>query len=339
MTLDQQIITTHDPLSLDPAWDSLADCYFKQREFLSHMHRTNQCQQRYYQLFNQKTFKAGAVVYTLSINLFTYSKFTLPVRMTVIGLPASVAPSGLVGSDEHYEPLLSFILEQEHGLILGLNFDRHHLKNTVANMRTLPTILFEGSFKDLDEYKSSLNSHYRRRMNRIQEKFQEVKSSESACSEFSNEHYQLYLQIMKHTSTKLEILQPEFFKELPEIFHLWSYRIGARLVCWHIVCEDAHKIYFLFGGMDYELRDQYQAYNNNLFGILEGTFKNGFSKIDFGQTAETSKIRLGGIPDERYMFLFHRNKFFFSIFKLIRPLLTYAVASPRARVFKEGNLS
>ncbi|MBK6538671.1 MAG: hypothetical protein IPG09_13140 [Ignavibacteria bacterium] len=43
----KRISSTED---LNSKWDSLADCYFQKKEFLTHIHKYNPCCQRYYEL-------------------------------------------------------------------------------------------------------------------------------------------------------------------------------------------------------------------------------------------------------------------------------------------------
>lgn len=322
------------PENLDENWDQLASCYFQKKEFLLHLHRYNPCNQRYYQFYNGNTLVAGAVVYTLKINLFTFSGLKTCLKMTVIGLPVSVASSSLVGNPDEFENLFNFILHHEKGVILGMNMPPGLILKKIIPMRTLPTIIFANRFIDFESYMQALRHPYRRRIRTILGKAAGVEYVVTPCSDFTALHYRLYLEIMKRTKTKLETLSFDLFKNLPGNFTLGSEYYNSKLLAWHTLCYDGEDLYFFFGGMDYEQRDTFNSYYNNLISILITGITHHFSRIDFGQTAETAKMRLGGLPDERDMFLYHKNPLIRLVFTLARPLVTYKRKPDRANVFK-----
>ena len=89
--------------------------------------------------------------------------------------------------------------------------------------------------------------------------------------------------------------------------------------------------------MNYSLRDHYQSYHNNLYTIITEALNNKYDIIDLGQTAETAKTRLGGKPEERRMFLYHRNPVIFHILRPFKSLLTYSKTNEKSNVFKISN--
>ncbi len=336
MALAVQVVTA--PGNLDENWDRLAVCYFQKKEFLSHLHQYNPCNQRYYELLDEEEIVAGAVVYTLKINLFTYSGLKADVKMQVIGLPVSVAAPSLIGNTAHCIILLDKILEQEKGIILGLNLSPEMKVSRVLALMTLPTFVFKNRFDDFDDYLEALRHPYRRRIRLIREKSRDLHQVVSECSDFTELHYQLYLEIMKRTKTKLEVLSYDLFKNLPGNFVLVSHYHHDSLISWNTMCFDDETLFFFFGGMDYEKRNRFQSYNHNLLSILETGIEHQFSRIDFGQTAEVAKMRLGGETDRRAMFVYHRNPLILFFFRLIKRLLTYTGQHPEVKVFKDQPL-
>jgi len=71
MILKMQIVKT--AADLPGEWDGAVKDYFQTRELLTHTEKYNPCDQRYYTFFNDNSFAAGLVVYTLKLDLFTYS--------------------------------------------------------------------------------------------------------------------------------------------------------------------------------------------------------------------------------------------------------------------------
>lgn len=322
------------PGELNIEWDTIASWYFQRKEFLGHIHKYNPCEQRYYELYRDDQLVAGAVAYTLRINLFTFSGISSPVKMQVIGLPVSVATEPLVGDPDEFEFLLSEILGQEKGLVAGLNFSQHHINTVTLNLRTLPTIVMRNKAASMHDYEQGLRHPYRRRLHLLQKKFMHVRTVTTSCAEFTERHYALYMQIMKRTRTKLETLSLDSFKYLPGNFLLTTFFHEEDMLCWHILCKDRGTLFFYFGGMNYALRDRFDSYHNNLLGILSKAMEEGFHEVDLGQTAEIAKLRLGGETSERKMFLYHRNKKIMRILRLFRNMINYKNKRPEHHVFK-----
>ncbi len=335
--MGKRITKINSPENLNPHWDTLADCYFQKREFLSHLHKYNPCSQRYYELYNNDKLIAATLVYTLKINFLTFLNVPSPVKMQVIGLPASVAAPPIIGDPAGFDYLLNEILNIEKGLILGLNFTEDLIDNKVLNMRTLPTVVLRKRFESFDDYKNSLRHTYRRRLYMIQEKFSDVRLVTSDCSEFTRQHYSLYLEIMKRTKTKLETLSFDVFHKLPSSFVLNTFYANDRMLCFNIMCKDDDALFFFFGGLDYELRDHYHSYNNSLLEIVKTAINEDYETIDLGQTAEIAKTRLGAELEERRMILYHKNSIIFYLLKMLKKIISNNKVNRKVRVFKLTN--
>lgn len=323
-------------IELPDEWDSVSNSIFQRKLFLQHCENYNPCKQRYYVLFENGLFKAGAIVYTLDIHLFTFSQIPSQLKMQVIGVPASISASGLVGSEKYYiEILIKEIFKLEKGLIVGLNTETDIRPSSALILNMLPTLELKRSFHTWDEYFESLRSSYRRRSLQIVEHFNGINKIITRCDTFSNDHYELYLQIMKHTPSKLEVLTLDFFKNMPSEFLLSSYYDEDSLICWNITCNDENKFYFFFGGHDYDALEYYQSYFNNLFGVLENAINAGYNIIDFGQTAEFAKMKIGAEVVEKQLFLFHKNRWILQILRMFSSLIDYKPVREKFHVFNE----
>ncbi len=127
-----KIEKVHTVLAIPDEWDNLATCFYQKKQFLLHSQNWNRCNQRYYLAYEDNRLVAGAVVYTLKLNLFTYSKFTLRVKMQITGIPCSVSCQGLIGNNQYAYELLDHIFSAEKGLCLALN-----LENTTGISKTI----------------------------------------------------------------------------------------------------------------------------------------------------------------------------------------------------------
>jgi hypothetical protein len=334
--LELKIEKVNNVLSIPNEWDKLANCYYQRKQFLLHSQNWNRCEQRYYLAFERNRLVAGAVVYTLKLNLFTFSKITLPLKMKITGVPCSVSCPGLIGSTGNALKLYEYICSLENGLNLALN-----LKNTTGIARnmivgnTLPVIIFNRSYSSWDDYLNNIRSDYRRRIHLIEEKSRELKFSSGSCFEFTKEMYNQYIQVYEKSNAKLELLDFKFFKYLPKDFCLTRITIMNDLVGWFITLKADNRLYFFFGGLEYYLNEKYAIYLRVLIEIIQQGIELGVESIDLGQTAEVPKMRLGGESNPLYLISFHKNYPVRSLLRSSIKLLEYKNKFSNYHVFKD----
>ena len=328
----ERIETIHNH---DYQWDTITTDYYQTSEFLSHLESYNKCDQRYYQLFDHQILKAAAVVYNLAVNMFTFSGQSFKVKMSVIGIPASVDSSGVFGEKEYLSHLIFNILEQEKGIILALNYAEKIEIPNIVQMETLPSLILNHTYSSFVEYLNQMRHHYRRKVLKATQHFDHVLTHISNCTNFTEEHYQLYLNIIERTKTKLETLSISFFQNLPANFQLTDYRdCDGKMLSWHITCQYKEVYYFLFGGINYLLRDTYSSYFNNLIGIVKEGIESGSKTINLGQTAEVPKSIIGAKKVKKMMFVYHKNYVIRYLFKIFKGYLTYKSKSTTYTIFK-----
>lgn len=320
----------------DSQWDTLCSSVYQKRLFLFHAEKHNPCNQKYYLGYNDDNqLVSGAVVYSSKVNVLTFSKYCINLPMTIIGLPASVDASGMVGESQCYSDLVREVLNNERGVVLCLNYESDFYFNSIVQMETLPSLVSDHLFLTWETYLESLRHNYRRRIIKAEQRFKNIKKTKSLCNQFSREHYELYLNILKRTKTKIETLSFSFFEQLPKEYMLHSFYIGKKLVTWHITTFDKGIYYFLFGGINYELRDKYDAYYNNLIQIIKGAILLKSKTINLGQTAEISKNRMGARFIRKKMFLYHKNLLIRSIFRLAKNFLSYKIKAIEVNIYKK----
>lgn len=327
------IVTRSSASELSGEWDELAGSYFQQRTFLLYSEAHNPCRQRYYELHDGGRLAAGACVYTLRLDLLTFAKIRSPVRFAIVGIPASISSPGLIGEADSIVRLLPGIFAAEKGLVLLLNLAPGLSAAPAVAMRMMPTVLLRHDFGSWEEYRRALRSNYRRRLTLNERAFNGVRRETGPCSGFSTEMYALYLQVMARTTTKLEEISFEYFRNLPEEFALTTYWIGGRVIAWHINLKEGRRLTFFYGGTDDAFRSDRRAYQNNLMGILKEAFDQGCQEVDFGQTAEIAKMRLGGALIEKNMAAYSRNALIRLLLRLGRYVLQYDRLIPPAHVF------
>jgi len=251
--------------------------------------------------------------YQKKINIFSFGKAKLDLPFTVIAPPISIDTVGYFGD------ITSLIADysRRKGLFLILN-ERNGYEGPAAVANTLATAIFNNGFLNFDEYMQSLRSHYRRRLHLALSKGELLQWKQVPSQSFDQELYQLYLQVLHHSDFPLETLGIDFFRECPaEIYAL--YDSNQKPVAFVLIAHEEAATTFVFGGMDYDLRDTYDLYYNMMIKVLKQGIASGSKIIDFGQTAERTKRRLGCVLEPRFMLFFTSNPLImFFAKKLIR---------------------
>lgn len=318
---------------LPQEWDQTGDSYFQQRSFLLHAEKYNPCKQRYYTCSENGRLMAGAVVYTLGLSLLTFLKVKSTVNMQITGIPCSVSSPGIFGKPEAVEWLKKHISANEKGMVLFLNLPEKTKDFKGASGKTLPTIVFQNRFIIWENYLSQLRHPYRRRLSQILKNGKGLTLERTDCKVYDEEMYSQYLQVYEKSHEKLEKLGMDFFRHLPEAFKLTTCRYEGKLIGWNIACHWEKTFYFFLGGVDYKMNARFNTYFYLLTHLLKDGIESGATMIDLGQTAEIPKMRLGGVPVERYMEATHHWMVLGKILKWAGPLLEYKAKTESNEVF------
>jgi hypothetical protein len=335
--MKKEVKNTQKAVELSEKWDKTISAYFQSKEFLDYSEKYNPCNQRYYELYIDDEWRAGAVLYTAKVNLLAFIKIPSPIKIHFIGLPVSVSSPGIIGNREDQYLLIREILTLEKGLIVGVNVDSSFQISDLLIMNFLPSVVLSHDFSSWDEYMAELRSDYRRRMRRILKMFQnhDIQAYELNCSEMTEEMYQLYLDIHNKTKEKIEKLSYEYFKNLPGgKFRLKVYKYRQEILAWHIYVADKETFIFFFGGLNYDLNKQFHSYFNNLAEIVREAISKNYKQIDLGQTAEIAKLKLGGRLSGKKMFGYHKSIVVRKMLGLASKIIEYKLIVPEFRVFK-----
>jgi hypothetical protein len=320
---------------LAPGWDDAAGSWFRGREFLAYAERWNPCRQRYWQLRDGGEVRAGAIVYSLTLDLLTFLRIPSPVTMHLLGVPVGIATPGYFGPREARDALLRTVAAEERGLLVVLNADSGDDLPIGARSRMVPTIVLENRFADWSSYVQALRAPYRRRLRRLAESAARLRAVTSGCDRFGEAHHALYRQVHGRAPAKLETLRLDFFRNLPDRFVLTSYHRDGQLVSWTITVPDGGLFMYFFGGMDYAALSETDAYHVGLAGIVRQAIERRAPRLDLGQTADEPKLRFGGSLVEKEMYLCHRNPIAQALLRAFRKALEYRGRAPAFRTFRD----
>lgn len=273
-----------------------------------------------------------ACEYRAKLNLFTFGKIKVQLPFTVIAPPASVDCKGYTSDIQ----MLIDDYKKKKGLFLILNLEKEDTLNISENCaaigKTLSSCVFLNSFENFEDYLTKLRSSYRRRVKAALERGRNLLVKPIDNVDFNNEVYDLYLQVLNQSQFPLETLPITFFQLSNcniDVFYTEN-----KPVAFVMYYTNNGFMSFVLGGMNYNFRDAFDLYYNMLLHMLKIGLDNKVNTIDFGQTAENTKCRLGCEIEERYMAAFSGNKFVTRLFCHFSPLLEYNQEIVKNNVFK-----
>ncbi|WP_089612374.1 GNAT family N-acetyltransferase [Dehalobacterium formicoaceticum] len=314
------------------SWDNLTGAnIFLKRAFLAHLEKTNPCQQRYRMLFDAGMLQALYVVYQLKLNVFTYRSLPLRIPVLIIGIPCSVAKQGFV-VQEGYDQFLADDIHSRKGAHLILNSTTSLPGKSGA---TLPSCHLDLAWKSMDQYLAALRSHYRYRLKKARAKWQDVKVELIKPRQFEPILYQQYLEVYQRSQFKLEQLSLDFFRNLPLPAQVIKASFQDQVLGFALLVENGAELVFLFTGFDHALNPSLDIYLNLLLEVINYGLIHDFKVIDFGQTTEEIKEKLGCRLQEKRMWLFHSNPFLHNLANRLLGFLEYQKLEHHYRVFIE----
>ena len=71
-----------------------------------------------------------------------------------------------------------------------------------------------------------------------------------------------------------------------------------------------------------------------LLKIVEVGIERGVKTIEFGQTAEETKLKIGCVEKKKYLYIHHSNKTINKLIKALVPAFSYKPYSKEHKVFK-----
>lgn len=287
------------------------------------LERVNPCSQSY-----DSGEEFLIISYILKINLLNFwGKVNLNVNAQIIGLPISLSEKSYYGN---VDKILE-VIKGKRGLKIILNAD----KDLGLKSQTLSTFVFENSFSSFDDYLSRLRHPYRRRVKRALDKREKLIIQKLEPNNFTDEHYALYLSIMNRTKDPLETLNIDFFRSYDSIIYEFSDANTKKIVAFIQLKQTNDTLYFLFCGFNKEDNAKYDLYYNMLLKIVGKGISSGVKSINFGQTSEESKLKIGCVEVPKYLGIHHSNSLINKALQLLLPIFSYKPYEVTHRVFKE----
>ncbi len=294
----------------------------KMKPLLELLEEVNPCNQEYESLDD-----ANIITYSLKLNIFNFTKFfPIHIKSKIIGLPISLCEKGYWGDSSAVRNLIN----SKKGLKIVLNAE----EDLGTSGQTLSTFIFYNNFKDFNQYINSLRCSYRRRIKKALDSRKKLIIKKIEKKEFTEIHYKSYLSIMKSTENPLEILPIEFFQKYDsELYEFIDFE--SKNILGFIQLKQVEEcLYFFFGGFTKEDNQEYDLYYNMLIKIVELGIEKKVKTINFGQTAEESKLKIGCVEVPKYLYIHHSNFLINKILQRLAPLFSYKPYKVVHNVFK-----
>ena len=151
--------------------------------------------------------------------------------------------------------------------------------------------------------------------------------------------YRLYLNVMRRTKVKLEILNESFFQNIFSNMNgdleLLAVMKGRQVLAAALLGFSREIMVFLFAGLDYSERDEYDAYFNLIYGIVSRAIERKCTCLDLGQTPYWVKQRIGGVSSPVYFYLRAERWYLHCCLKVLHPFLFPEKRLQPIHVFRE----
>lgn len=323
--------TYDEALQLPEAWHHLTHFNpWLHPEKLSLLERLQPCRQQYHIDMEEGI---AFVSYALQLNaLALLGKRPLKIPVQIVGLPLSLAECGYHAPTAQARIIMASYIRSQKGIWIILNaVDEFPLPGGA----TLPSCRLPVTWQTFDEYISSLRSPYRRWVSKGMEKGRKLEVRPLAPEAFSTLHYNLYVDVYEHSTYQLEKLSLAYFQQFPA--NLYEFCLDEKPVGFVQVSITPSVLTFLFCGFDRNLVTSHHLYQNMLLWLLQLAIERKCSLVDFGQTTEETKTKLGAVMQPKGLYLSHNNPVIYSLMSPLARRLSYPGYPVIHHVFKESS--
>lgn len=159
-----------------------------------------------------------------------------------------------------------------------------------------------GHYTHFEDYKSSLQSKYRVRLNKVYALNSAIQKQVITTHNFENhrtEIQELFDQVMDHSKFKMNRLTAEYFCQFVrniDRFHMLAYFHNSKMVAFvtYFSLDTIIEVHYI--GLDYANNLNHKTYNFILYDMLQMAIEEKKKNICFGRTAQELKSTIGAKP-------------------------------------------
>jgi hypothetical protein len=141
---------------------------------------------------------------------------------------------------------------------------------------------------------------------------------------------------MERTDNPLETLPMEFFMDYDAELYEFLDKTTEEIIGFVQLKKIQDRLYFLFGGFRRSDNAKYDIYYNMLIKIIEIGIEKKVQYIEFGQTAEECKLKIGCKEVPKYLYVHHSNQILNRAIQLLVPMFSYKTYNIEHHVFKQN---
>lgn len=239
-------------------------------------------------------------------NLTMFSKLKTKLTMHFVHFPLSVARPGIIYNENTREAVGAW-LRGIKGYKMVLNVDENYKLKGFARGRTCPRCVLDIRWPTFDAYMAALRSGYRRRYRQALARSAGLKMYFLEDNrDFDERLYALYEEVFANSRYQMEKLSLEFFRG--EAFRIFVLADANGPQGFVQLLPNGSELIFEFVGFNHADNHKYDTYIRMLLEIVRYGIENGYSTIDFGQTADEAKLKLGCRYEMLYALVHHSNR-------------------------------
>ena len=318
--------------------DNIGDNLYLKKNFLEIVEQIGSSEKSYYVFRNSlgQIDSQFLITKTTDNDIAMFTPFKLPVTMHSVYFPFTLSKPACIFGDESKQEVTEF-LKSLKGYKMVLNLDESCKLDDFSHGLICPRCVMQVKWNSFEDYMSSLRAGYRRRYKTAFKKskdlrFRILKNNEL---EFTEEMYDLYLDVYHNAQYKLGKVSIDFFRQ--DCFVVFALDDETGTQGFALLHENGEELIFEFVGLNKKNILKYDTYIRILIEIVRYGIERGFKVIDFGQTTDDAKLKLGCKYENLYVLLNHSNPI---INLLLKNLVTYIEYKPlnenSFHVFKES---
>ncbi len=325
--------TYNDAKDLPMEWDELdRENPYLTRAFLSFVQRTEKDFHPTYHLFydGDRLDSCFIAFPRKKYNVAMFTRLTFRINVTLIYLPMCVTRGGFVFGKCRAEALEA--IKKIKGYKMLLNAEDREADGFATGL-TCPKCILSVRWTRFEDYLRALRSDYRNRAKKVLARSSSLTLKYIRPEEFDERLYSFYLNVLGNSKIKIETLSKEYFQG--EQFILFVMEKDGEPVGFTQLLPNGEELIFEFVGVDYRYNREYAVYHRMLLEIIRYAVDNGYKTVDFGQTADDVKLKLGCEYTYLYAYFHHSNGLINFFCKKLGKALEYKPLETKFKPFKE----
>lgn len=318
--------------------DNIGDNLYLKKNFLEIVEQIGSSEKSYYVFRNSlgQIDSQFLITKTTDNDIAMFTPFKIPVTMHSVYFPFTLSKPACIFGGESRQEVTEF-LKSLNGYKMILNLDEGCKLDDFSCGLICPRCVMQVKWNSFEDYMSSLRAGYRRRYKTAFNKSKDLRFRilKNNKLEFTEEMYDLYLDVYNNAQYKLGKVSIDFFRQ--DCFVVFALDDETGTQGFALLHENGEELIFEFVGLNKKNISKYDTYIRILIEIVRYGIEKGFKVIDFGQTTDDAKLKLGCKYENLYVLLNHSNPI---INFFLKKLITYIEYKPlnenNFHVFKES---